>query len=98
MTVYDFLIQFESGTRKIGQLDLCVRIDVSGWCHDVIGIVAIASRDIIRIFVVWKGGNCHVMPSGYAIIDHAAAPGENTTFTGELLDAARFGQATDACN
>ena len=32
------------------------------------------------------------------IIDHAAAPGENTTFTGELLDAARFGQATDACD
>ena len=38
------------------------------------------------------------MPSGYAVIDHAAAPGEDAAFTGKLLDAARFRQATDACD
>ena len=88
MSFDDVLIQFKTSPRKIRQLDLCVRIDVSGWCHDVIGIVAIASRDIIRIFVVRKSRDCHVVTSCDAIIDHAAATGEYTAITGELLDAA----------
>ena len=75
-----------------------MRIDISGWCHDVIGIVAIASRDIIRIFVVRKSRDRHVVTSCDTIIHHTAAPGEYTTFTGKLLDAARFRQATDACD
>lgn len=76
--------------------DMGLTVDEGRGRHQVVRVVAVRRRNVVRVDVVGKGRDGNVVPAQRARIHHSAAPAADVVTGGKFLNAARFREAAHA--